>query len=97
MAVSYTHLDVYKRQVHGVFGGGGFGCAGVCGGGGRGCEGANARDDDRGGEARRDAGGDVERGGSARDFALGAIGELDADGVLRLAFGLGRGLGWRMI
>ena len=43
------------------------------------CQRRDARDDDGGGKPRGDAGGDVEGGGSARDFALGAVGKLDSD------------------
>ena len=53
-----------------------------CGLGIAGYERSEARDDGGCGEARRDVVGDVEGRGALRDFADGAVGEVDGDGWL---------------
>jgi hypothetical protein len=52
---------------------------GLVGAGGDRCERLDARDDDRCGEARRDAGGDIEWCCAGGDFADGAVRKLDLD------------------
>jgi hypothetical protein len=64
--------------VHRLFAGFERGLVGV---GSDGCERLDARDDDRCGEARRDAGGDIEGCGAGGDFADGAVRKLDLDRV----------------
>ena len=54
---------------------------GLVGAGGDRCERLDARDDDRCGEARRDAGGDIEWCCAGGDFADGAVRKLDLDWV----------------
>ena len=64
--------------IHGLFRGFEGGLVRVGGDGG---QRADAGDDYGGGQARRDAVGDVEGGGAGGDFADGAVGKLDLDWV----------------